>query len=108
MVRHTNHDKEFIKRKKKKKQKCTLLFFACFRKFDQAARTRLGAAMYILARGHQAVKMAGPLMALCRVVRPRALLVEAAVTQASVPWKRPQLCPRGCPPFPWSPPALSP
>lgn len=67
-------------------------FVLGFRKFDQAARTRLGAAMYILAPGHQAVNGGASRGSLpCR--QPRALLVrEATVTQASVRGKYPQLC----------------
>lgn len=102
MVHHTNHDKEFIKRKKKKKKR-TFLFFVCFKKFDQVARTCLVMAMYIFGRGRQAVKMAGQLVAPLGVVRPRALLIKAITTQGSAPWQRPQLCSRGVPPLPQEP-----
>lgn len=53
MARHTNRGKEYtclLKGKKKKKKKCTFLFFVCFKKFDQVARKCLGMAMYILSR----------------------------------------------------------
>lgn len=38
MVHHTNHDKENTCLLKGKKEKCTLLFFVCLKKFDQVAR----------------------------------------------------------------------
>lgn len=41
------------------------------------------------------------------VVRPLGTANQSHDTQASVPWKCPQLHSRGCPPFPQSPPALS-
>lgn len=58
---HTNHDKEYtcLLKAKKRKKKCTSLFFVCFKKFDQIARKCLGMAMYILRQGRRAVKMAG-------------------------------------------------
>lgn len=38
MVHHTNHNKEYTCLLKGRKEKCTLLFFVCFKKFDQVAR----------------------------------------------------------------------
>lgn len=58
-ARHTNHDKEYAcLLKGKKKKKCTILFFGCFKKFDQVARKCLGMAMYSLRQGRRAVRMA--------------------------------------------------
>lgn len=64
------------------------MFFVGFKKFDQGARKCLGVAMYICSRavGRRRWPGAGSVSS-----GPPALLLEATATQASVPWRCPQL-----------------